>query len=159
MPEALVEARARELWDQMVHSLSHQGISKEAYLQIAGRTRGAGRRQARPDAEQALRREAVLAAVVEAERIEPTDGEVLDALERAAARESPTPRRCSSACARGRPPRRAARRTSRSAQALELLAEHANAISVEQAKARDKLWTPGSERADEGSPELWTPGS
>ena len=38
VPDALVEARARELWDQMLHSLSHQGISKEMYLQISGRT-------------------------------------------------------------------------------------------------------------------------
>src|ERR671915_2540639 len=37
VPAALVEARARELWDQMIHSLSHQGISKEAYLRISGR--------------------------------------------------------------------------------------------------------------------------
>src|SRR5690606_13913051 len=28
IPESLVEARARELWDRMLHSLSHQGISK-----------------------------------------------------------------------------------------------------------------------------------
>ena len=38
MPEALVEARARELWDQMLHSLSHQGISRDTYLRIAGRS-------------------------------------------------------------------------------------------------------------------------
>src|SRR3954470_9365058 len=37
VPDALVDARARELWDQMMHSLSHQGISKEMYLQIAGK--------------------------------------------------------------------------------------------------------------------------
>ncbi|HEX2102886.1 MAG TPA: trigger factor, partial [Solirubrobacteraceae bacterium] len=29
VPEALVDARARELWDRMLHSLSHQGISRE----------------------------------------------------------------------------------------------------------------------------------
>ena len=40
VPEALVDARARELWDRMLHSLSHQGITKELYLQIAGKTRG-----------------------------------------------------------------------------------------------------------------------
>ena len=36
VPDALVAARSRELWDQMLHSLSHQGISKEMYLQISG---------------------------------------------------------------------------------------------------------------------------
>src|SRR4051794_22723627 len=37
VPDSLVEARSRELFDQMMHSLSHQGISKEAYLRITGR--------------------------------------------------------------------------------------------------------------------------
>ncbi|MGH2968176.1 MAG: trigger factor, partial [Solirubrobacteraceae bacterium] len=37
VPDTLIEARSRELWDQMHHSLSHQGISKEAYLRISGR--------------------------------------------------------------------------------------------------------------------------
>src|SRR3954470_20951796 len=37
VPDALVDARARELWEQMLHTLSHQGISREMYLQIAGK--------------------------------------------------------------------------------------------------------------------------
>ena len=51
-------------------------------------------------------------------------------------------------------------------QAVDLLAEHATAIPVEQAKARDKLWTPEKEAAETGagagqpaSGKLWTPGS
>ncbi|HEX5781097.1 MAG TPA: trigger factor [Solirubrobacteraceae bacterium] len=85
VPETLVEARARELWDSMLHSLSHQGINRETYLRIAGREEEEIVEQSKPDAEQALRREAVLAAVIEAEGIEPTDEEVLAAVEEAAA--------------------------------------------------------------------------
>ena len=44
-----------------------------------------------------------------------------------------------------------------SRQALELLVREAKPISVEQAKARDKLWTPDKEEA--GSGQIWTPGS
>src|SRR3954452_4831105 len=84
VPDALVEARARELWDQMLHSLSHQGISRDAYLRIAGRSEDEIVEQSQPDAEQALRGEAVLAAIVEAEGIEPTDEEVLEAVQEAA---------------------------------------------------------------------------
>ena len=40
VPDALVEARARELWERMLHSLAHQGISKDAYLRIARQDRG-----------------------------------------------------------------------------------------------------------------------
>jgi trigger factor len=91
IPPALVEARSRELWERMLHTLAHQNISKEAYLQISGKTEEEILEQARPDAEQALRREAVIAAVIEAEQIEPSDGDVLDALQEGAARENTTP--------------------------------------------------------------------
>jgi trigger factor len=53
--------------------------------------RGGDPEEAKPDAEQALRREAVIAAVIEAEGIEPSDGDVLDALQASAARENATP--------------------------------------------------------------------
>ena len=85
IPDALVDARAHELWDSMLHSLAHQGISREAYLRIAGREEEEIVEQSKPDAEQALRREAVLAAIIEAEGIEPTDDEVLEAIEEASA--------------------------------------------------------------------------
>ncbi len=91
VPEALVDARAKELWERMIHSLSHQGITKELYLQISGRGEDEIIAEARPDAEQALRREAVIAAVVEAEEIEPSDGDVLEALAEPAITEQTTP--------------------------------------------------------------------
>jgi trigger factor len=80
VPEALVEARARELWDSMLHQLSHQGIDRETYLRISGRSEEDTIEQAKPDAEQALKREAVLAAVAEAESLEPTEDEMLEAV-------------------------------------------------------------------------------
>jgi trigger factor len=84
VPESLVEARARELWDSMLHSLSHQGISRDAYLRISGRSEEETIEQAKPDAEQALRREAVLAAIAEAESLEPSEDEMLAAVQEAA---------------------------------------------------------------------------
>jgi len=87
VPAALVTARAQELLDRMLHSLSHQGISKAHYLQISGKTEEELVEESKPDAETALRREAVLAAIIEAEKIEPTDAELLDALEGAAEKE------------------------------------------------------------------------
>ena len=91
IPDSLVEARARELWDQMLHSLSHRGITKDAYLRIAQKTEDELLAEARPDAEQALRREAVLAAVIEAESIEPSDGDILDALQDTALQQGTSP--------------------------------------------------------------------
>ena len=80
MPDSLIEARARELWDQMLHSLSHQGISKEAYLQISGRSEDEIVEAGKEDAAQALRRESVLAAIIEAEGIEPSEDDLLEAV-------------------------------------------------------------------------------
>jgi trigger factor len=91
IPPSLVDARAKELWDQMLHSLSHRGINKEAYLRIAQKTEDELLEEAKPDAEQALRREAVLAAVIEAEDLKPSDGDILDALQDAAIQQGTTP--------------------------------------------------------------------
>jgi len=91
IPPSLIDARAKELWDQMLHSLSHRGINKEAYLRIAQKTEDELLEEAKPDAEQALRREAVLAAVIEAEDLKPSDGDILDALQDAAIQQGTTP--------------------------------------------------------------------
>ena len=91
VPESHVEARARELWDRMLHSLSHQGINKELYLQISGRSEEDLLSEAKPDAEQGIKREAVLVAVVAAEGLVAADGDVLDALQAPAARENVDP--------------------------------------------------------------------
>jgi trigger factor len=146
----------------MLHQLSHQGIGKEAYLQIAGREEDDVVAEAKPDAEQALRREAVIAAVIEAEGIEPSEGDVLDALQATAARERTTPEKLRQRLDKaGRLDD--LREDLAQRAAIELLAEHASRITVDQAKARDKLWTPEKEARDPGTDpaasRLWTPGS
>ena len=134
----------------MLHSLSHQGITKEAYLRISGRTEEEILAEAKPDAEQALRREAVLAAVVEAEQIEPSDGDLLDALQATAARESTSPEKLLRAPREGRAARRAARRPRPARRARPDRRARERRSSVEQAKARDKLWTPGQGAGERG---------
>ena len=140
-----------------MHSLSHQGISKEAYLRISGRGEDEIVEAGKEDAEQALRREAVLAAVIEAESIEPSEDELLEAVAGAAEGTSPKKllERLKSA---GR--LEALKEDLAQRKALDLIAESAKPIPVEQAQARDKLWTP--EKEAEASPsggQLWTPGN
>jgi trigger factor len=141
VPDTLVDARARELWERMLHSLGHQGISKDAYLQIAGKAEEEILEEAKPDAEQALRREAVIAAVIEAEQIEPSDGDVLAALQASATREGATPeklrQRLESAGRLDELREDLAQRA-----AIDYLVEHATPIEPERAAAREKLWTP-----------------
>lgn len=161
VPEALVQARARELWERTLHSLSHQGITRETYLQVTGRSEEEILREAAPEAEQALRREAVLAAVIEAEGISPTDEDVLEALQPIAEREGANPDTLLEDIRRsGR--LETLRRDLASRQAVDLLTAEAKPIPADRAAARERLWTPEKDsdpaRAAGGG-RLWTPGS
>jgi trigger factor len=127
----------------MLHSLSHRGLSKEAYLQISGRTETEILDEAKPDAERALKREAVLAAVVAAEGIEPTDDELAEALAPTAAREGQQPAKLLERV------RKAGtldvlREDVATRKAMDLLAERAKPVAPEQAAARERLWVPES---------------
>jgi trigger factor len=179
VPPALVTARAQELLDRMLHALSHQGISKAHYLQISGKTEAELIEESWPDAEQALRREAVLAAIIDAEQIEPTEQQLLDALEPAAEREQMSRQKLLDRL-------RSAGRVDGLAkevaaeQAIDLVITEAKPVSAEQAdkkraaaekkkasaapkkkapKPTDELWTPESDKPEGDAGKLWTPGS
>jgi trigger factor len=174
LPDQLVHARAHELIEQTLSALARQGINKETYLKITGKQEEELAHDAEPDAAAALRREAVLAAVVAAEQIEPSDVELVEALAPAAERDGSDPAELVQQL------RKANRLDSlredvASRQALDLLVSEAKPISVDQAKAREKLWTPGKDEPSAGSApspagsddepgqsgsrsQLWTPG-
>ena len=88
---ALTEARAKEMWERMLHTLAHRGISRETYLQILARDEAEILAEMQSDAEQALRREAVLTAIVAAEGIVPAEQDLLEALAPTAEREGTVP--------------------------------------------------------------------
>jgi trigger factor len=159
VPGALIHARAHEMLEQVLHSLSHRGISKEAYLQIAQKTEEEMAHEAEPDAERGLKREAVIAAIVEADGIEPTEEELLEALEHTAEHEKTTPAKLLERLRKsGRI--EAVSRDLAQRKAIDMLAEAATPISVEQAKAKNLLWTPEREQPEAGDAgALWTPGS
>jgi trigger factor len=188
VPDALVTARAHELLDRMLHALGHQGIAKDAYLKISGKTESELVDDSKPEAEQALRREAVLAAIIEAEQIEPSEQELLDALEPAAEREQMSRQKLLDRL------RHAGRVDSlaqevAAEQAIDLVITEAKPISVEEAERKtaaaekkkaparakkapakrasaakeddpgDELWTPDKEKPEGEAGKLWTPGS
>jgi trigger factor len=102
---------------------------------------------ARPSAERALRAEAVIAAIVAEEKIEPSDDELLAALARSV---EPDERgRVADPAKLLTQLRRSGRLDDLRAdvaaeQALDRLVAAAVAITPERAAAREKLWTPGS---------------
>ena len=163
LPAELITAKASDMWNQAARGLARRGIPPDQYLQMTGRTEEQLVEEAKPDAEKALRREAVLAAVVEAEDIEVSDEELIDALRTAATAadgSQPTDADLEATLERAREQGRdeLLREDIAMRKAVELLAEHAKPIPIEQQEARDKLWTPEKEAAEKKS-KLWTPGS
>jgi len=158
LPDKLVHARAHELLEQTLAALARQGVSKDAYLRIAGKDEEALANEAEPDAANALRQEAVLAAIVAAEQIEPSDTDLLEALRPAAERDGSDAKDLIEQLRKnGR--LESVREDVANRQAIELLVREAKPISVEQAQAREKLWTPGKDEQKGGPGQIWTPGS
>ena len=160
----LIAARAREMWERMLHSLAHRGISREAYLQIVGREESQILSDMAPDAELALRREAVITAVVAAEGIRPSNEELLEALIPTAEREGVEPAQLLEQLGSGGRLDEV-REDLAARMAIDLIAAAAEPIPMAQAHAREQLWTPEKEQGKQPSspPEpaeparLWTP--
>ncbi len=161
LPDELVAARAEEGWERFVRSLEQQGMQPDAYLKMQGKTREEAIAEAKPGAERALKREAVLAAVADAEGVEIGEDDMLEALEIPPGHEDhghPEPREALDQL------RRSGReglleQDLKMRRAMELIADEAKPIPLEKAEAREKIWTPEKEREAEESPGLWTPGS
>jgi trigger factor len=157
LPDSLVAARAAERWERVERQLGARGMSPDAYLQVQGKTREEVIEESKPDAERELKREAVLAAIVEAEGIEVSEQEMVEALAHTAEHERTTPEKL---LERLRDSGRDAmvREDIGVRKAIDLLAESAVPIPLEQAEAREKIWTPEKEKEKEKAGSLWTPG-
>ncbi len=155
VPDDLVTARATERWERTERQLAQRGMDPDAFLRIQGKARDELIEESKPDAERELKREAVIAAIVEAEAIEVSDEEMVEALEHTAEHERMTPEKL---LERLRESGRDAlvREDIGARKAIDMIAESAVPIPLEQAEAREKIWTPEKEREAAGS--LWTPG-
>ena len=147
MPHELVHSKAHEMWHRTARRLAAQGINPEQYLAMTGKTEEELVVESEPDAETALKREAVLAAIVEAEGIEVSDEELEEALRAAAppdAGEKQLKRALKRARSQGAD--EALREDIAMRKAVDLVVENAKPIEAERAAAREKLWTPESAR-------------
>ncbi len=80
LPKELIHARAHDMWERLERTLQARGIDPQTYVQMQGKTREQLVTELESDAERALRREATLDAVADAEGIEVSDEEMLEAL-------------------------------------------------------------------------------
>ena len=166
VPEELATARATERWERMERQLAQRGMDPNQFLQMQGKTRDELIAETREDAEKELKREAVVTAIAEAEAIEVTDEEMVEALEHSAEHERISPEKL---LERLRQSGRDAliREDLQARKAIELVADAAKPIPkeeadarIEKAEAREKLLAPEGEGKGEShkSGELWTPG-
>ncbi|HEV7614977.1 MAG TPA: trigger factor [Solirubrobacterales bacterium] len=155
-PDDLITARATERWEGMERQLAQRGMDPNAFLQMQGKTREELIEESKPDAEKELKREAVVTAIADAEAIEVSEEEMVEALAHSAEHERTTPEKLLARL------RESGRDTMvaediRARKAIELVAEAATPIPLEQAEAREQIWTPEKERKEAGG--LWTPDS
>jgi trigger factor len=164
IPHDLVHAKAHEMWHVTTRRLQQQGLDPAQYLELVNKTSEELIVESEPEAESALRREAVLAAIVDGEEIEVGDDELLEVLREASTEPGKQPpsdkalqRSLKKARARGGDV--ALREDIAMRKAVDLIVESVKPIPAEQAEARDKLWTPEKGEGEKPSGELWTPSS
>jgi trigger factor len=143
LPHDVVHGKAHDIWHQMEHRLRRSGIDPAQYLAIAGKSEEDMLKEAEPDAEKSLRREAVLAAIVEAANIEVSDDELLDALREATP--DAADKQLRKALAQLEKDGRLAvlREDVAMRKAVDVVADSAKPIEPSLAEAREKIWTPG----------------
>jgi trigger factor len=160
VPEEIVNARAEEMLDRFLHNLSHRGVDPDAFLKVQEGGREGMLSEIRKDAERNLRREAVLAAIADAESIEVSDEDLVEALGPGEGDSAPE-----RILARLRDNDRIQllRDEVRLRKAAQIVTQTAKPIPLDRAAARERLWTPEKETAEapegQAEPGLWTPGS
>jgi trigger factor len=156
VPEVMVEDRVASIIQSTEERL--RGRSLQDLLTARGSDLETWKGELRPEAEMAIKRELVVEAIADAEAIEVSDDEVEDRIRADAEASERDPKELVAEVRKGGAWERL-RSDLRLQKAVDLIVEAASPIPMEQAEARKKLWTPESERAEQGKAQLWTPGS
>jgi trigger factor len=153
----LVEARARELLNQLGRSLDRRGISADLYLQLTGQTPEQLAEGVRAEAALSVARELVLEGAADKLGIAVTDDEVEELIREQAEEAGQDPGDVS-AQLRESGRFETLRADLRLKETLDRIVAEVKRISPDLAQARDKLWTPDKETAPTET-KLWTPAS
>ncbi len=158
VPEIMVQRRVATILQQTAQQLP-QGMELADYFQRSGRTLEQVFAELTPDAEMAVRRELVVEALAEAEGIEVTDAEIEEQA-RADAEQMGRSLEDVMHQLTHHGGWEALRQDLKLKRGVERLVAAVTAIPMEQAEAREKLWTPGDARGETTGQtgKLWTPG-
>jgi trigger factor len=153
----LVESRTRELLTGFIRSLERRGIAPETYLQLTGRSGEELTRSMQMEAALSVARELALEAVADRVGIEISDEQVKDLIrEQAEAAGEDADQVIEDLWQHGR--QEDLREDLRLRAALDRVAAEVKPIPLEQAEARDAIWTPDKE-SEPAATKLWTPGT
>jgi trigger factor len=153
----LVESRTRELLTGFIRSLERRGIAPETYLQLTGRTAEQLTASMQMEAALSVARELALDAVADKLGIDVSDEQVKQLVrEQAEAAGEDADEVIEDLWQHGR--HEDLREDLRLREALDRVAAEVKPIPLEQAAARDAIWTPDKEKP-ETETKLWTPGS
>jgi trigger factor len=153
----LVESRTRELLTGFIRSLERRGIAPETYLQLTGRSGEELTRSMQMEAALSVARELALEAVADRVGIEISDEQVKDLIrEQAEAAGEDADQVIEDLWQHGR--QEDLREDLRLRAALDRVAAEVKPIPLEQAQARDAIWTPDKE-SEPAETKLWTPGT
>jgi trigger factor len=153
----LVDARARELLNQLGRSLDSRGISADMYLQLTGQTPEQLAEGVRAEAARSVARELVLEAAADQLGLEISDAEVEELIREQSELAGQDPVEITQEL-RDTDRFETLRADLRLRAALDRIAAEVKRISPDLAAARDKLWTPEKETPPTES-KLWTPAS
>jgi trigger factor len=153
----LVESRTRELLTGFIRSLERRGIAPETYLQLTGRTAEQLTASMQMEAALSVARELALEAVADTLEIEISDDDVKQLVREQAEAAGEDPETViEDLWEHGR--HEDLREDLRLRAALDRVAAEVKPIPMEQAAARDAIWTPDKEKP-ETETKLWTPGN
>jgi len=155
LSEELIDARAEEVWERIERQIRQSGMEPEMYLQMQGKSREEAIAEARPDAEQGLRRESLLEAVADAEEVEATEEEMLEALQPPAGEKGKPEKLLKRLRKEGRDVLLV--EEIRLRKAADVVVDSAKAVPAAQAEAREQIWTPEDEQGGGEKAEIWTP--
>ena len=153
----LVESRTRELLSGFIRSLERRGIAPETYLQLTGRTAEELTSSMQLEAALSVARELALEAVADKVGIEVSDDEVKELVrEQAESAGEDADKVIEDLWHHGR--HEDLREDLRLRAALDRVAAEVKPIPIEQAEAREAIWTPDKEKPEQET-KLWTPGN
>ncbi|MCR5800206.1 MAG: trigger factor [Lachnospiraceae bacterium] len=73
IPDAMIETQQRQMVDEFAQNIQQQGLSLDQYMKFTGMTADKFMEQVKPQAEKRIKSRLVLEAIVDAEKIVPTD--------------------------------------------------------------------------------------